>query len=74
LPLFTKTCSWGSVLHDPKLSWKAKGIFLYIFENEGAKAIQMLDKAKNGRDSLTAGINELIDAGYLERRRRKGHE
>lgn len=55
---------------DKSLSWKAKGIFLYLwsqannwqfFQNEIAK------HATDGADSLRKGLDELTKAGYLKR-------
>ena len=66
-------------LEDKNLSWKAKGVLTYllslpddwqIYESEIKK------HAKDGRDSLAAGIKELIENGYINRERirdEKGH-
>jgi hypothetical protein len=59
-------------LQDASLSWKAKGILVYllslpddwqIYENE------IQTHATDGKDSLATGIKELIAAGYIERKR-----
>jgi hypothetical protein len=59
-------------LQNPNLSAKAKGILAYllslpddwqIYENE------LITHFKDGRDSIRAGIKELVDIGYIERER-----
>ncbi len=61
-------------INDNTISWKAKGILLYmlskpddwkLYENEIVK------NAKCGRESTRTGIQELIDAGYIDRKRRR---
>lgn len=60
------------VLRDKRLSWKARGIFSYLwsmpddwdfYETEVAK------HATDGRASLRSGLGELTKFGYLERTR-----
>ena len=60
------------VLRDERLSWKARGIFSYLwsmpddwdfYETEVAK------HATDGRASLRSGLGELMKFGYLERTR-----
>lgn len=60
------------VLRDERLSWKARGIFSYLwsmpddwdfYETEVAK------HATDGRASLRSGLGELTKFGYLERTR-----
>lgn len=62
----------NSVSRNPKLSWKAKGIFMYLasrpedwefFINEIKK------NATDGKDSLQTGLKELEKQGYLIRTR-----
>lgn len=57
-------------LHDPNLSWKAKGILAYILSlpDDWQLYVKELTKhAKDGKDSTARGMNELIDAGYIIR-------
>jgi len=58
----------NSVLNDPKLSWKAKGILCKLLSNRSDWAVyksQLQQFSSDGRDSTTAGFNELIDRGYI---------
>lgn len=59
-------------LNDKNLSLKAKGLLCYflslpddwkIYENE------LVNHHKDGRDSIRSSIKELIDNGYIERKR-----
>lgn len=61
-------------IHDDKLTWKSKGILLYllsrpddwqVYENELEK------HSADGRDSLKSGIKELEDKGYIARSRKR---
>jgi predicted transcriptional regulator len=56
-------------LEDPKLSLKAKGIFAWILANklENIDVEELISASKNGRDSVYAGLRELIKQGYLLR-------
>lgn len=57
-------------LNDDNLSWKAKGILTWLLSRQdGWKPllIDMQQRSKDGRDSTAAGINELVDYGYIVR-------
>lgn len=59
-----------SFVNDKSLSWKAKGILLYLLSKPDDWKIYESDIIKNssdGRDSVRSGIKELIEAGYIER-------
>ena len=64
------------ISEDSRLSWKAKGIMLYLLSRPNDWAINLVDVEKqstDGRDSVQSGVNELIALGYLERlQNRKG--
>ncbi|WP_127849700.1 conserved phage C-terminal domain-containing protein [Lacticaseibacillus hulanensis] len=69
------TVASNSVIRDERLSWKARGIFLYLwsqpkdwdfYETEVGK------HATDGRDSLRSGLKELEKYGYLKRKRVRG--
>jgi hypothetical protein len=58
----------NSVLNNPNLSWKAKGILCKLLSNKSDWAVyksQLQQFSTDGRDSTTAGFNELIDKGYI---------
>lgn len=57
-------------IRDERLSWKAKGIIIYVMSlpDDWRLYITELSKhAKDGRDSTYRGINELIEFGYCKR-------
>lgn len=61
-----------SILSDESLSWKAKGILAYLLSKPDGWVTYLTDiekRAKDGRDSVSSGIKELLDAGYLKRTR-----
>lgn len=62
-------------INDSALSWKAKGILLYMMSKPANWKYNpkgdMLKRAKDGQDSLYAGIKELISAGYISRTKNK---
>lgn len=66
------------VLHDIHLSWKARGLlsFLLSFPRDTDFTIsELTNLTVEGRDSVKAGIRELIQAGYIkptEAKRRHG--
>ena len=69
------------VLHDIYLSWKARGLlsFLLSFPKDTDFTISELTNLTiDGRDSVKAGIRELIRAGYIRKtvapKRRSGVE
>ena len=71
----------NEILNDDRLSYKALGIYTQIlqFQNSPTHKIYMktLQKLKTDRESsITSGMKELIDLGYIERirlRNEKGH-
>lgn len=67
----------NDVLQDRKLSWKAKGIFVYLWSQSDTwnyYQTEVAKHAKDGIDSLSSGIKELTERGYLRitRNRVKG--
>lgn len=59
-------------IKDTKLSLKAKGLLVTMLEKpDGWKFYEseLVKSCKDGKDSVKAGIKELIDAGYLTRTR-----
>ena len=66
-------------IHDNNLSWKAKGVLLYLLSRPDDWQIYEIELTKHssdGRDSLRTGIKELEEVGYIQRKRLrddKGH-
>lgn len=55
---------------QPDLSWKSRGILGYLLSLPDTWEINQQDvinRGKDGRDSVASGFNELIEAGYLHR-------
>jgi hypothetical protein len=62
------TCINNTIATDKRLSWKAKGIFLYAFSRPDDWQFHiddLINQSIDGRDAVRAGIRELVDAGYL---------
>lgn len=60
------------VSNDQRLSWKAKGIFLYLASKPNDWQFYMNEIKKNatdGKTSLQTGIKELEELGYLIRKK-----
>lgn len=57
-------------LQDVNLSWKAKGMIVYILSLPPDWELNLSDlknRSKDGRDSTAAGLRELMDNGYCKR-------
>jgi hypothetical protein len=57
-------------LNDDRLSWKAKGVLTWLLSRQDGWKPLLLDmqqRSKDGRDSTAAGINELVEHGYIVR-------
>jgi len=64
-------------VNDPKLSWKAKGIFCYLVSKPDDWRFSMDEIIKNATDqmgALKSGCKELEQTGYLERCRMFGDD
>lgn len=62
------------LIRDSRLSWKARGIFTYLWSQSESWEFNEVEVAKHstdGRDSLRTGLKELEDAGYLDRKRER---
>ena len=60
------------VLNDTSLSWKAKGLFVYLWSQSDEWNFYETEVAKHSTDgivSLKNGLKELEDQGYLKRQR-----
>lgn len=61
-------------IKDASLSWKAKGILMYLLsqpEDSRLNEIKVARHSTDGMSSLQSGIKELKEHGYLEIRREK---
>lgn len=61
----------NSIVNDETLTWKAKGIYLYLASKPDDWRFYMKDiakHAKEGMTSLQSGVKELEVKGYLERK------
>ena len=59
-------------LRNPELSFKAKGLHSYLLqlpENWQVNIADLSKRSTDGRDSVSTGIAELIEAGYIIRER-----
>lgn len=69
----------NTVLNDTNLSWKAKGLFVYLWSQADEWEFYETEVVKHSTDgiaSLKAGLKELETTGYLKRQRKrddKGH-
>ena len=62
----------NDVLNNTALSWKAKGIFAYLWSQSDSwnfYEVEVLKHSTDGKASLKAGLKELEFAGYLKRYR-----
>lgn len=60
----------NTICTDNRISWKAKGIWLYAFSRPDDWKFYLNDLIKqstDGKDSVSAGLKELENAGYLRR-------
>lgn len=61
-------------LDDSNLSWKSKGLLAYLLSLPDDWQIyesEIVNHAKDGKDSLKSAIKELIQLGYIERTRER---
>lgn len=58
-------------IHDPRLSWRAKGVFaafLFRRSSYNFNKAWIIENGREGRDAITAAIRELKKLGYLNTR------
>jgi len=63
-----------SITRDNRLSWKAKGIWLYALScpDDRRFCIQdLINQSTDGRDSIRGGLAELERFGYLVREQKR---
>lgn len=64
----------NGVLNNTQLSWKAKGLFAYLWSQSDSwdfYEVEVLKHSTDGRASLRAGLKELEEHGYLKRYRKR---
>lgn len=61
------------LINDPKISLKAKGLWVFLMLNKDKKITQdfISKNNSNGVDSVSTAIKELIKNGYLVRKRER---
>jgi len=62
----------NKVIRDDKLSWKARGIFAYLWSQSddwNFYETEIVKHSVDGRNSLRTGLKELEKFGYLKRKR-----
>lgn len=67
----------NALIKDDRLTWKARGILVYLWampDDWNYREIEVAKHAKDGRSSLRAGLDELEKFGYLERKRRRNKD
>ena len=61
-------------IRDENLSWKARGLLVYLLHLPDDWQIYLEDlknRATDGRDSTISGIKELMKKGYIKRTRKR---
>lgn len=56
------------IIRDSRLSWKARGILVYLLSQPDgweSDSVQLAAMAKDGRDATRTGLAELRETGYL---------
>jgi uncharacterized phage protein (TIGR02220 family) len=64
----------NKVIRDDKLSWKARGIFTYLWSQSddwNFYEVEVMKHSPDGRSALRAGLKELEEHGYLKRTRKR---
>lgn len=65
------------LIRDESLSWKARGIFMYLWSQTDEWYFYAKEVAKHstdGLDTLNSGLKELEQHGYLSRKRKRDKE
>jgi len=78
-PNYTFTAVPNAIIDDRRLSWKAVGIFSYIWkrgqmQSWKLKIEDLINRHTDGRDGVRSGILELRDCGYIHIRRNRNTE
>lgn len=62
----------NNALNDKRLSWKAKGVFAYLYskpDDWDFSSERIKNDSSDGRDALLSGLKELESVGYLQRKK-----
>lgn len=58
----------NSIIYNSQLSWKARGLLIFLLSKQEDWEIyvtHLIKQGPDGRDSVYSGIQELIEAGYI---------
>lgn len=72
---FPYTVVPNSLAQDTDLSWKARGILVYLLSKPDDWKVRknhLADEATDGKHSLNSGLQELEDAGYIKAEKSRG--
>ena len=62
----------NNLILDESISWKAKGILIYMLSKPVGwkyKSSEIAKNATDGRDSVRNGLKELVENGYISRQK-----
>jgi len=62
----------NSIILDENLSWKAKGLLIYMLSRPAGwkyKSIEIAKNSTDGRDSVRNGLKELVENKYISRKK-----
>ena len=62
----------NNLILDESISWKAKGILIYMLSKPAGwkyKSSEIAKNATDGRDSVRNGLKELVENGYISRQK-----
>ncbi|HET6460266.1 MAG TPA: hypothetical protein VFG29_05705 [Syntrophales bacterium] len=74
-PGYTQVCN--DIINETGLSWKAKGILIYLLSKPDGWTVRENNIVKHSVDGLKAtkaGIKELINRGYMSRRKIRDYQ
>lgn len=77
LPTRSYTVLQNELLRDRRLSWKARGLLVYLLSQPPGwttRTEHLAAVAPDGRDSVRSGLRELEAAGYLRRWRTRADD
>lgn len=62
----------NAIVTDSRLTWKARGLLIYLLskpDNWRTNAEQLAKAGPDGRDAVRSALRELEELGYMRRRR-----
>lgn len=63
-----------AIVEDDKLSWRAKGLWLYLMSRPDGWQVyehDLMNKGTEGRDAIKTALKELETVGYIHRTRKR---